>query len=238
MERLSDDAERAYGDLLDHGPQSTGEVLEGYSVWFDEALGGVRGRALDFGSGRGQGIDYLASRGFTEVEAYEPNRLLAGGLRGRATAVHDSEDPDTFLRERAGRYALILCKDVLEHVPKEAAVETTRLLLRALAPGGRLVVSVPHAVSFVGVYFRYADFTHHTAFTQTSLRYVLESAGARTVAFHAPRFRFRLSPRTLAYRLLKRCWHAALKGIYYLENPDPRGLPPHFHPRLVASAET
>ena len=234
---MSDDAERAYKRLLDQGARDPAGVLEGYGVWFDDAVPAATGAALDYGSGQGQGIDYLRSRGFADVHAYEPNALLANALRGKASTVHSDESPEAFLQAHAGQFALILCKDVLEHVSKAQAPDTVRLLLDALKPGGRLVVSVPHAVSFVGVYFRYADFTHHTAFTESSLRYVLESAGAARVRFHAPRFAFRWGPKTIAYRLLKRCWHTALKGIYYLENPDPDGQPPHFHPRLVASCD-
>ncbi len=237
MKSPSEGADRAYERQLEQGAQDPGAALEGYGVWFDDAVTQRAGPALDYGSGRGQGLDYLRGRGFTEVHAYEPNPLLADALRAKTSNVHLHESPQAFLQENPGRFALILCKDVLEHVSKEHASETVQLLLNALKPGGRLVVSVPHAVSFVGVYFRYADFTHHTAFTESSLRYVLESAGATKVEFYSPRFPFRPSPKTIAYRLLKRCWHTALKGIYYLENPDPTGQPPHFHPRLVASCE-
>lgn len=208
---------------------------EGLEVWFDEALAGAAGRALDVGAGRGQALDYLAARGLVP-EAWEPDPTLAGGLRGRGALVHDDPDPAAFLRGQAGRFDVVFCKDVLEHLAREQALEVTRLMGQALRPGGRLVVSVPHAVSFRGVYVRYADFTHQAAFTEESLRYVLERAGLGDVAFFAPRFRFKARPSTLAYRAVRRGWFAVLRAIYWIEHPSRRGQPAHFFPRLVASA--
>jgi hypothetical protein len=223
---------QAYADSLARTRQSLEETLEGYGVWFDEAIPQGSGPALDFGAGAGDGVLYLASRGY-DAGGFEPNPDLA-----EASEALEGGDPAAFLAGRPGRYTLILCKDVLEHLERDAALEITHLLFGALAPGGRLVVSVPHAVSFVGTYVRYADYTHRTAFTSGSLRYLLESGGGSAVRFFGPRFRFKLSAKTLAYRALKRGWHLALRGIYYLENPSADGQPPHFHPRLVASANS
>ncbi|MGE0711127.1 MAG: class I SAM-dependent methyltransferase [Planctomycetota bacterium] len=231
------DDQAAYREhLRRHEREDPARVQEGYAVWFDDALPAARGRALDYGAGRGHGVDYLASRGFAEVEAFDVDPDLVSALRGRASAVHASAAPREWLQAQAGRYDLILAKDVVEHLPHEETLATVGALLGALRPEGRLVVSVPHAVSFSGVYVRYADFTHRTAFTESSLRYVLEGAGGRAVRFHAPRFGPPRSPKTLAYRALKRAWFGALRAIYFLETPDPAALPSHFHPRLVASA--
>lgn len=230
-------SERAYRDHLERQRGDAGRKLEGYAVWFDEALGGVpRARALDYGAGLGEGLDYLRARGFAEVEAFDLNAELARGLEGRASASHSSSEPRAWLEAQAGRFDLILAKDVVEHLTHEETLPTLRALLGALRPGGRLVVSVPHAVSFTGVYVRYGDFTHRTAFTESSLRYVLEASGGEGVRFFAPRFPRRLRPKTLVYRALKGAWFAALRGIYYLENPSREAIPSHFHPRLVASA--
>jgi SAM-dependent methyltransferase len=231
-----DPGEDAYArHLLRTQEEDEAATREGLEVWFDEALAGAAGRALDVGAGRGQGLDYLRDRGLA-VEAWEPDPALARDLRARGDTVDDEPDPLAFLARQAGRFDLVFCKDVLEHLPPERALAVARAMGEALRPGGRLVVSVPHAVSFRGVYVRYADFTHRTAFTEESLRYVLERAGLGEVAFFAPRFRWTLRPTRLAYRALRRGWFAVLRGIYWLEHPSRRGQPAHFFPRLVASA--
>lgn len=214
MGPMSDPGRDAYAAHLARTQEDDDAATrEGLEVWFDEALAGVDGLALDVGAGRGQALDYLAARGLA-VEAWEPDPALADALRRRGALVHDAPDPAEFLREQAGRFDLVFCKDVLEHLPREQALEVTRRLGEALRPGGRLVVSVPHAVSFRGVYVRYADFTHQTAFTEESLRYLLERSGLRDVAFFAPRFRFKARPSTLAYRALRRGWFTVLRAIY------------------------
>lgn len=227
----------AYQRHLDRNRGDAGRSHEGYAVWFDAALGPCQGRALDFGAGLGAGVDYLRASGFQHVESFDTRAELAETLRGRADEVHVSDDPETWLATQAGRYDLILAKDVLEHLAHEETLPVVRSLLGALAKGGRLVVSVPHAVSFTGVYLRYGDFTHRTAFTESSLRYVLEASGGKGVRFHGPDFGFRWSPKTIAYRALKGAWFKVLHGIYYLENPSRDAIPSHFHPRLVAVAD-
>lgn len=228
---------QAYQRHLDRNRGDAARSHEGYAVWFDAALGPGRGRALDFGAGLGAGVSYLRASGFEEVEAFDTRAELAMPLSGLADAVHVSTDSLAWLESQAGRYDLILAKDVVEHLPHEETLPTVRALLGTLAPGGRLVVSVPHAVSFTGVYLRYGDFTHRTAFTESSLRYVLEASGGRSVRFFGPEFKLRLSPKTLAYRALKRAWFGVLRGIYFLENPSREAIPSHFHPRLVAVAD-
>lgn len=225
----------AYRAHLDRSRGDAARSHEGYAVWFDAALGSRRGRALDYGAGLGAGVDYLRASGFGEVEAFDTRPELAGP--GHADAVHVSDAPLEWLAGQKGRYDLILAKDVVEHLAHEETLPTVEALLAALAPGGRLVVSVPHAVSFTGVYLRYGDFTHRTAFTESSLRYVLEASGGRSVRFFGPNFGFRLSPKTIAYRALKGAWFGVLRGIYYLENPSRDAIPSHFHPRLVATAD-
>lgn len=230
-------SQEAYRQHLErHDGEDPARVLEGYQVWFDDALPARRERALDYAAGRGHGVDYLRAAGFREVEAFDIDAEGVERLAGRASAVHASATPTQWLAEHPGRYDLVLAKDVVEHLEHERTLPTVRGLLGLLRPGGRLVISVPHAVSFAGLYLRYGDFTHRTAFTESSLRYVLEAAGGAELRFHRPRFRFRASPKTLVYRGLKRAWHAALKAIYLVEFGDPSTLPAHFHPRLVISA--
>lgn len=236
MSPMSDPGRDAYADHLARTQEEDeADARDGLAVWFDEALAGAAGRALDVGAGRGQALDHLAAKGLLP-EAWEPDPALADALRRRGAVVHDEPDPVAFLRGQAGRFDVVFCKDVLEHLPREQVVEVVRLMGAALRPGGRLVVSVPHAVSFRGVYVRYADFTHQAAYTEESLRYVLERAGLGEVRFFAPRFRFKARPATIAYRAVRRAWFAALRAIYWIEHPSRRGQPAHFFPRLVASA--
>lgn len=228
-------------------------AAEALDVWFDAAVPAPTGPALDFGAGRGQALAWLHARGWRGLVAYEPDPALARALRDQAgpgasgasspgsrwevaPAPGEAPDPLAWLRAREGTLSLVFAKDVLEHVDPDRVVELTAALARALRPGGVLVASAPHAVSFAGTYVRYGDLTHRTAFTAGSLRQLLEAAGLEDVRDHPPRFRPTAHPARLAYRAARRAWHAALRTIYLLEEPAWRLQPPHFFPRLVASA--
>ncbi|MBI2920194.1 MAG: class I SAM-dependent methyltransferase [Planctomycetes bacterium] len=206
--------------------QTRARLLEGFAVWFDAALPAKRsGRALDYGAGPGDGAEYLKTRGFAPVETLEPNSEYRKILEKAGWPV---------CPELRGPYDLIFCKDVLEHLEKPKVIPLVRAMRETLAPGGRLVVSVPNAVGWMGNYTRWEDWTHETIFTQNSLRYVLESAGFTRIEFHGPRFGLTLNPFRLAYRFLRAILHVSYRLQYWIEDPGSPSQPPHFFSRLVA----
>lgn len=235
MPPTEDAAYRRFVERTQSG-ESSDDLQEGLGEWFGAALPDERGHVLDYGAGPGNAVAWLRASGFERIDAYEPNPAFGERLRRFDATVHDDPDYTGFLEQITGRYDLIFCKDVLEHIPKDQIVETARRLHDGLREGGQIIVSVPHAVSFIGVYTRYDDFTHQLVFTAGSLRYVLEAAGFIDVTFFGPRFRFKLSPITMAYRIVKWFWFLTLRLIYYIENPGSPNRPPHFYPRLVARA--
>jgi len=96
---------------------------------------------LEVGAGTGSNLAML--QGFGRVDAIEPDeaaRALAsrrGGIAVGGGLLPDQvELPD-------GRYDLIVLLDVLEHIENDRA--SLRVLKRKLAPGGRLVLTVPAA---------------------------------------------------------------------------------------------
>jgi SAM-dependent methyltransferase len=98
-------------------------------------------RVLDIGCAFGFGTRRLVRPGRTVVgievsAAYVRRAVRAGGgplyLRGLGAP----------LPFRDGAFDAVVCLDVLEHVPDEAAVVAE--IARVLRPGGTLIVSVPH----------------------------------------------------------------------------------------------
>ena len=84
-------SQEAYRQHLErHDGEDPARVLEGYQVWFDDALPARRERALDYAAGRGHGVDYLRAAGFREVEAFDIDAEGVERLAGRASAVHAS----------------------------------------------------------------------------------------------------------------------------------------------------
>jgi hypothetical protein len=125
--------------------------------------------------------------------------------------------------------------DVLEHIPKHKTVSFLMAALKAIEPGGNIVINVPQASGFTSLFCRYIDFTHEMLFTEMSLKQVLLSAGFCNIRFIPQYWPLKWSLRHLAFRLARFLWHCILKLIYTIESPGERH-PNSFQSRLVASA--
>lgn len=154
----------------------------------------VRARILEVGCGTGANLPLLARYG--TVDAIEPDdgaRALASRRSGIAVAGGLLPDGVTLAD---GRYDLIVLLDVLEHIDDDAA--TLRVLRRKLAPGGRLLLTVPASPWMWSDH----DVAHHhkRRYTARTLRGVLGSGGFRVR--HLSHFNTLLFPLIAGIRLL------------------------------------
>lgn len=100
----------------------------------EEFMPELDGPVLDYGAGIGSLMLHLAKKG-AAVTAYEPNEELRRFIRFRAERM--GADLEVRGTVPDGRYKLIVCWHVLEHVPDPGAV--VRDLERMLLPGGRIL---------------------------------------------------------------------------------------------------
>ena len=200
-------------------------------------LGEGRGRRLlDVGAADGLLSRHLTARGWT-VTAIEADPALAA-----AGAAHCERmlvaDLNRGVPALDGDFDVILCADVLEHLADPAAV--LGALLRALATGGDVVVSVPNVAHLwvrlllLAGRFDYADRgildrTHLRFFTARSLSALLAGAGLvpyRRVATPVP-----------LYQVVPPRWHGrALAAVHALSAAAARGLPRLLGYQLVICA--
>lgn len=153
-------------------------------------------RILEVGCGTGSNITLLER--FGEVDAIEPDdhaREFAAERTG--LAIRGGYLPDGVVLED-GHYDLIVLLDVLEHIPEDRA--SLGVLRRKLAPGGRLLLTVPAIPRLWSAH----DVAHHhqRRYTMAKLEQVVHGAGFRTV--HRTHFNSLLLPVVIAVRLLKR----------------------------------
>ncbi|MGH8965907.1 MAG: class I SAM-dependent methyltransferase, partial [Actinomycetes bacterium] len=92
---------------------------------------GEPGRVLDVGSADGPSVEWLRSHGEQTSLDVDPRGLRAGGVCGSAMA----------LPFRDAVFDVVAAFDVIEHCEPESRVLSE--LTRVLAPGGRLLISVP-----------------------------------------------------------------------------------------------
>lgn len=150
-------------------------------------------RILEVGAGTGSNLEML--KGFGRVDAIEPDdpaRALASQRSG--IDVMGGMLPDGVTLED-GAYDLIVLLDVLEHIPDDEG--TLKALRSKLAPGGRLMVSVPASPWMWSAH----DVAHHhqRRYTAAGLEKVFRAAGYRTA--YRSHFNTLLFPLIAAARL-------------------------------------
>lgn len=156
---------------------------------------GQAARILEAGCGSGGNLGMLSRFGQVDAFEYDDDARRAASSRS-GLIVHPGSLPGEVPLE-GHLYDLIALFDVLEHV--EADVASLAALSRRLAPGGRILVTVP---AFPLLWSRHDETHHHfRRYTRASLGSAAQAAGLRVC--YASYFNFFLFPLALALRGLK-----------------------------------
>jgi len=177
---------------------------------------------LDAGCGSGSVVYWLQARGYVNASGVDgsTDQIAAG----QALGIRNLEPIDlvTHLGDHPERFELIFLRDVVEHFEKQDVVPLMKLCLSALVPGGRLVIQVPNGASPVVGRVLYGDFTHETAYTESSLSQIFLLTGfndVRTKPFlpHIPRITWRsiLGRNGRAALARKAAWYL-VRRLYWL----------------------
>jgi 2-polyprenyl-3-methyl-5-hydroxy-6-metoxy-1,4-benzoquinol methylase len=145
-----------------------------------------------------------------------------------------SEDSIKWLDEKKEKYSLITCLDVLEHVPRNQAIEFLAAIRSSLCEHGKVIIQVPNLQSPFGYLHHFNDFTHVSGFVEHSLSQVLIASGFKKFQF----FGFEeITSNTLKSKFKRGLRFFYRKGIKALRainaNPNPSILDPVFY--VVAS---
>ncbi len=157
------------------------------------------GRVLEVGCGRGATLAWLKRTGRCEhttgIELFDDAAEAARVVVDRVEA--GNAESLLAVVARAGRFDVVLCLDVLEHLVDPWAFVAR--ICDVLAPGGVLIVSVPNvrhwrvsAALLFGGRWRYADAgvldrTHLRFFTRESARELVAQPSLKLVACEASR---------------------------------------------------
>ena len=135
------------------------------------------GAALDVGCGMGFTIAALKTLGLDPVEGIDVDENQIESCRRRGLQAELVPDAAAYMLCRPERFMLVTMLDVLEHVPPQAQLAVLRAAHSSLRPNGILVIRVPNANSVIASRLRYLDFTHHSSFTELSLKFAIVAAG-------------------------------------------------------------
>jgi SAM-dependent methyltransferase len=136
---------------------------------------------LDVGSGDGKFLRRALAAGAIRVTGVEPS--VQGRTLAAAASIASVDDVGDL--EPGDRYDLVTLWQVFEHVPDP--LRLGRALVERVAPGGRLLLSLPNVESFeaerFGADWFHLDVPRHLVFPPSrTLRKVFEGLGMRHVA--------------------------------------------------------
>lgn len=164
-----------------HGEQNI-TVIEGqFSTWksyFGKLLPKDKNAAiLDVGCGDGGFVLWLNSMGYKNVQGIDYSAEQIEVAKNYGLNNVQQADALIYLPENPDKFELIFSSDVLEHIPKENILEFVECIRVSLKSNGVFIAQTVNAESLLWGRLRHGDFTHEVAFTQTSIRQVLNLAG-------------------------------------------------------------
>jgi len=155
-------------------------------------------RVLEIGCGTGGNLQMLAGFGRVDAAEMDEYAIAIARAQGSGADVRRGWLPDAMPFEPAGQYDVICLFDVLEHIEDdESALRALRALL---APGGRVLLTVPAYQWLFGAHDRAHH--HYRRYTTRRLRRIARAAGFEVC--RSGYFNTLLFPVLAARRLLAR----------------------------------
>jgi O-antigen chain-terminating methyltransferase len=172
-------ADAFYERFEDEHRGSLDDIRERLEPYLDDLdkIRSLGGPVVDVGSGRGEWLDLLVEAGF-EAIGVDTNSEAVASTRARGLpVVHD--DAIAYLNAMPQASVLaVTFFHVIEHLPAELQVELARAALRALKPGGKLIMETPNPTNLnVGAAAFYLDPTHLRPVNPTYAEFLFTELG-------------------------------------------------------------
>lgn len=169
--------DRLYNAFEDLQRGTFAEIQARLAVYLPDLPAGGGDPVADIGCGRGEWLELLRDKG---IPAYgvDSNPDVAARAAGRGLVVHTANGIE-HLRSAAERsLSAVTAFHVAEHLPLDALIELIDLSLRALRPGGRLILETPNPGNLaVGANSFWLDPTHVKPLPSDLLSFLVTSRG-------------------------------------------------------------
>jgi len=121
---------------------------------------------LEVGFGNGSFLSFLKELGIKTSGVELEKELVLTAKRKGYKAYQD-------IKEITEKFDLIVCFDVLEHIPQEDTVAFLKELEEMLLPFGKIIIRVPNGASPLGLTNQNGDPTHVNTLTASKMAYYL-----------------------------------------------------------------
>jgi 2-polyprenyl-3-methyl-5-hydroxy-6-metoxy-1,4-benzoquinol methylase len=136
---------------------------------------------VDVGCGAGILLEWLQSKGYSHVSGIDPDQGQIAFCKQLEVQAEHVADSAGWLETKSG-IDLLICKDILEHIPEEQVRAILAAAKQSLKPEGKLYISVPNALASLAPFWLYNDGTHLRSYTESVLGLELARAGFDVVA--------------------------------------------------------
>lgn len=172
------DYTRYYLKWHDESDTHRAKMISYYRNLLESLLPGDKSNhVMDVGCGMGFALLALREMGYTNLSGVESDAGQAASCQAKKLNVTLADDTIEFLKQQSGKFDLIICLDVIEHIPLTIQLGFVQALAGALRSGGKLICTVPNANSALASRWRYNDWTHAVSFTEHSLDFLLYNGG-------------------------------------------------------------
>jgi 2-polyprenyl-3-methyl-5-hydroxy-6-metoxy-1,4-benzoquinol methylase len=181
---------------------------------------------LDIGIGRGEMMSCMRDWGYNYqgIDISPSTVRFCQKLGLNCLVVNDTE---SWLGENPGKFSLITCLDVLEHVPRTHTIGFLRAIRAGLAEGGKAIIQVPNLQSPFGYLHHFNDFTHVSGFVEHSLAQVLLAAGFQEMKFYGFEEIYKIGAKQRAQKIVRWLYRKTVRFLRALNsNPNPDILAP------------
>ncbi len=134
-------------------------------------------RILDIGCAGGYFLFFLRSENFRNITGVDSNPAAIEFCRQNVIETARVADAHDYLLANGGSFDVIVCNHLIEHFPFARSLDLCRRMHSALAPGGRVIVTVPNAMTPWSGYHLFHDATHDHLYTPETLTETLEISG-------------------------------------------------------------
>ncbi len=162
---------------------------------------------IEIGTGAGHFLAYLRRKGFARLSGVDLSEELVAQAQAQGLAVTQGDGIRYLADQPEASCGAVVAIDVVEHLTKPELLAFFKESLRALQPGGVLLLQTVNGQGLFPGQIAYGDLTHETILNPDSLGRTLTTIGFTNLSFHESgpiglRAVDRL--RRLAWRIIKR----------------------------------